>query len=183
MNAKVIKELVRAQPKTFILILVLLLSNVGLYLYVAAYQTPRLESLQRAWLEKRKSARGGPALDTAAVYRQGENDLKLWQARIMQKKDFTRFVGSLFQIAANNSLAFKGVSYKPSQVKEEKLVSYSLGFDVSGKYAAVKSFISDLGRMREIMTIDNISLNAGKEAEGVVALKVQLTVYLRTEEQ
>lgn len=183
MNAKVIKELLKAQPKTFILIFALLFLNVCLYLYTSIYQAPRLASLQGTWFEKRKAASGGRVLDTVAAYRQGENDLKLWQARIMPKRDFARFVGGLFEAAANNSLAFKGVSYRLTAVKNEKLASYSLDFNVSGKYAAVKSFISDLGRMREIMTIDNISLNTSKAAEDVVALKVQLTVYLRTEEQ
>jgi type IV pilus assembly protein PilO len=182
MNIKVIKELIKVQPKTFVLILVLLLLNVCLYLYDYLYQTPRVETLQGTWFEKRKSASGAATLETAAVYRQGQNDLKLWRDRIIPKKDFARFVGMLFETAANNSLVFKGVSYKPSLVKDENLVSYTLDFSVSGKYAAVKSFIADLGRMRDIMTIDNISLTNSKAIEDVEALKVQLTVYLRVVE-
>ena len=61
----------------------------------------------------------------------------------------------------------------------EDLVTYTLDFNVTGKYAAVKSFLADLGRMHEILTVDNISLANSKASEDAVALKVQLTVYLR----
>jgi type IV pilus assembly protein PilO len=183
MNVKVVKEIIKAQPKTFIVIFTLALLNSCLWAYAAAYQKPRLEDLQRNWFEKRKSATGGALLSIAADYQQGERDLKAWRARIIPKKEFARFAGSLFETAANNSLAFKGVSYRVTQYKDENLAAYLLDFNVTGKYAAVKSFIADIGRMREIMTIDNISLNNSGEKGDAVALKVQLTVYLRMEEQ
>ena len=183
MNIQLVTEIIKTRPKTFILIIVLVLMNIGLYLFAAVYQKPRLESLQNTWFEKRKTATGGAALDSAVVYRQGVSDLTAWRERIIPKKEFAGFVGRLFETAASNSLAFKGVSYKVSPLKDENLATYSLDFNVTGKYAAVKSFISDIGRMREIMTIDNISLNKMSDSEDSVTLKVQLTVYLRVGEQ
>lgn len=184
MNVRFLKEIIKAQPRTFFLIMVLCVSNVCLYLYASGYLTPRIEGLQGQRFEKRKSVRGGAVQDIAAIYHQGESDLKVWQGRIIQKREFARFLGNLFETAANNSLVFKGMSYKPSQLKEEKnLITYSLDYNVSGKYAAVKSFISDVLRMREIVTIDNISLSKGQATEDAVTLRVQMTVYLRMEEQ
>lgn len=183
MNVKLIKEIIKAQPKAFILVLVLLLANAGLLVHAYVYQAPRLADLQDKWFAKRKSATGGALVDTAAVFRQGEDDLKEWRSRIIPKRGFARFVGQLFETAANNSLAFKGVSYKATPLTDENLVTYALDFNVTGKYAAIKSFMADMGRIREIMTIDNISLNADKVTEDDVALKVQLTVYLRMEQQ
>ena len=183
MNIKAVKEIIKARPKTFILICALFLLNICFYLYAAVYQKPRLESLQAQWLEKRKSAADAAVAGILSGYQQGEGDLKAWRARIIPKKEFAKFVGSLFETAASNSLAFKGVSYKVSQIKDENLAAYSLDFNVTGKYAAIKSFISDIGRMREIITIDNISLNNGSETEDTVALKLQMTVYLRMEGQ
>ena len=180
---KVVKEIIKARPKTFILIIALFLLNICLYVYAAGYQKPRLENLQSKWFEKRDSATGGTVLNNASAYQQGESDLKTWRARIILKKEFARFVGNLFENAVNNSLAFKGVTYKVSQLKDENLAAYALDFNVTGKYAAIKSFISDIGRMREIITIDNISLNNSNETGDAVALKVQLTVYLRMEER
>ena len=183
MNVRVVKEIIKTQPKTCIMIFALALLNVCLWAYAAAYQKPRLEELQRIWFEKRKSVAGGAALSIASAYQQGESDLEAWRSRIIPKKEFARFAGNLFEIAANNSLAFKGVTYKVIQHKDENLVSYVLDFNVTGKYAAVKSFIADIGRMREIATLDNISLNNNSVTVDAVALKVQLTVYLRMEEQ
>jgi len=181
MNVKAtIIENIRARKKSFIAILALFLVDIALVVYAALYQTPRLESLQSQWLEKRKSTIVDAAQDTAAVYRQGVADLTLWRARISPKRGFARFVGSLFETAANNSLSFKGVTYKVTQIKKEELVTYTLDFNVMGKYAAVKSFLADIGRMPEILTVDTIALaNSKTTGEDAVALRVQLTVYLR----
>ncbi len=184
MNVRVVKETVKAQPGIFAAIIALVLLNVCVYAYAALYQKPRFESLQGKWFEKRKLVSGAASSDLGAVYQQGESDLKVWRERIIPKRDFARFVGSLFETASKNSLAFKGMTYKVDQLKDENLVSYTLDFDVSGKYGGIKSFIADIGKMREIVTIDNIALTNKDEKGGdAVALKVQLTVYLRAEGQ
>src|SRR6266567_8330584 len=112
MIAKIIIESIRAQKKSFILIAALFLVDLSFYVYASVYQTPRLENLQNQWFAKRKSTAVDAAQDPAAIYRQGEGDLKLWRARIIPKKGLARFVANLFETAANNSLAFKGVTYK-----------------------------------------------------------------------
>jgi type IV pilus assembly protein PilO len=183
MNATIVKEILKSQPRMLGLIAALVLTNICLSAYVALYQKPRLAEIQVSWFNKRQSATGAAARGMVAAYRQGENDLQSWQSRVILKKDFARFVGSLFETARNNSLAFKGVTYKPSLVKGENLAAYSVDMNVVGKYAAVKSFIADLGRKPEIMTVDNLSLTSSVENGESVALKVQLTVYLRMEGQ
>ncbi len=182
MNIKFIVEIFKARRNFFIVILVLALLNAGLYIYAAAYQTPHLAAMQSEWFEKRRLAAGGVTQDAAAVYRQGTKDLAAWDARIPSKKEFARFVGELFEAAANNALTVGGVTYKPEPVKEEKnLLTFSISFNVSGKYAAVKSFIADLSRLREILTIDNVSLNNTKLTEESVSMRLQLTAYFRME--
>jgi type IV pilus assembly protein PilO len=182
MNIKLITEIFRARPKSLVFILVLALVNIGLYIYVSAYQAPRLAALQSEWFEKRRLAGGGVARDAAAVYRQGTKDLAAWNARIPLKKEFARFIGDLFESAANNALTVGGVTYKPVPIPDDKnLLAFSISFNVSGKYAGVKSFMADLGRLREIMTIDNISLNNTKPTEESVDMKLLLTAYFRME--
>jgi type IV pilus assembly protein PilO len=183
MNIKVIKEIISVQSKAIILIGGLLFVNLCLYLYTFAYQMPRIERFQSNWFQMRKSSSAGSVQESFAVYQQGERDLKVWRERILPKKNFARFVGSLFQTAANNHLEFQGISYKVTQFKDENLSAYVMDFDVTGKYASVKSFISDIGLMREMVTIDNISLTNSKATVDSVSLKVQMTVYLRVGEQ
>ena len=181
MNLKLVREILKSAPRLFILIGVLLLLNVVALCYYAIFQQRQIERVQGRWFEARKALSGGDH-DISATYRQGEDDLKAWRERIILKKDFARFVGNLFEAAANNSLAFNNITYKTSQFKAENLAAYTLDFNVTGKYAGIKSFIADIGQMREILTIDNISLNNSNPTSDAVGLKVQLTVYLRPEE-
>jgi type IV pilus assembly protein PilO len=154
--------------------------NIGLYLYSSTYLEPRLADLQKKWSDKRLLAAGGPVQDVTTVYRQGKSDLAVWSERIYLKKHFARFIGDLFETATNNTLKVGAITYKPDPIKDEKLIAYSIGFNVSGKYAAIKSFIADIERFREIAVINNISLN-GSSTEESVDMKLQLTAYFRLE--
>lgn len=179
MKIDIIRQIIKARQKSFICIAVLILANLGLYLFSSAYLEPRLVDLQRTWSEKRLQA-ARPPMDPAAIYRQGSADLKSWRGRISPKREFARFIGELFETAVNNSLRVGAITYKPTPIKGEKLVAYSIGFNVSGKYAAIKSFIADIERLREIAVIDNLSLN-GKADEEFVDMRLQLTAYFRVE--
>ena len=180
MNLDIIRQILIVRRKFFIAIAGLALVDAVLYTYCSAYLEPRLASLQLKWSEKRLETARAASLDNAAVYRQGTADLAAWRARIYPKKDFARFIGELFETASNSSLKVGAITYKPDMVKDEGLLAYSIGFNVSGKYAAIKSFISDLERLREIVVIDNISLT-GKGTEESVDMKLQLTAYFRME--
>ncbi len=181
MNVKFIEQILRARLKSFVLVAVLALMNVGLLVYISVSQAPRLAALQNAWFEKRRATEKGTVKDEATIYRQGTTDLAAWRNRIAPKKDFARLVGEVFEIAAANSLKVGSVTYKPTPIKDEDLLAYSIGFNVSGKYAAIKSFLADLLQSREIITIDTISLNSSNATEESVDLKVELTAYFRTE--
>jgi type IV pilus assembly protein PilO len=180
MNIALLQQIFKARQRSFICILILLILNVGLYAYSAAYQEPLLAGLQIKWAEKRRLAAGEAVMDMATVYRQGTSDLAAWRKRIAPKKEFARFIGDLFEAAGNNSLHVGAITYKPEPVKGEDLLAYSIGFNVSGKYAAIKSFIADMERLRDIAVIDNISLD-GRASEESVALRLQLTAYFRVE--
>jgi Tfp pilus assembly protein PilO len=180
MNITHLQQIFKTRQKSFICIFILIIINVGLYAYSVAYQEPQLAGLQIRWAEKRRLAAGEAVLDTAAIYRQGTSDLAEWRKRLAPKKEFARLIGSLFETAGNNSLKVGAITYKPELVKGENILAYSVGFSVSGKYAAIKSFIADIERLRDIAVVDNISLN-GKATEESVALRLQLTAYFRVE--
>jgi len=180
MTMTLLQQILKARQRSFVCIIILIFINAGLYAYSAAYQEPHLAGLQIRWAEERRLAAGEAVVDAAAVYRQGTSDLATWRKRIAPKKEFARFIGGIFETAGNNSLKVGAITYKPERVKGEDLLAYSLSFNVSGKYAAVKSFIADIERLRDIAVIDNISLN-GKATEESVTLKLQLTAYFRTE--
>lgn len=180
---KLLREIFRIRRGTIILLACLLLLDIVLY-GVVSHQGPRLGELQSKLAEKSRQAAAGTARDAATVYRQGTADLKTFRDRIPAKRDFARTLGELFDLASNNGLKISNISYKPGPVKgQEGLAVYEMSFSVVGRYPAVKSFISDILRWKNIITVETLSLNSAKATEDTVDLKVQVSQYLRMEER
>ena len=173
-------ELLKAKRWAIAVILVLVLVNIGIEVYSRLIQEPKLIELQNKWSEKRRLVTGGEG-DLASVYRQGAADLAAFQDRIPLKRDFTRQMMEVFELAANNGLKVKGITYKPEALGEANLFVYGVAMNLDGQYAGIKSFISDLQCHGGLLTIDAISLSSGSMTEEAVSLKMQLSAYLRPE--
>ncbi len=176
----IIIELIKLRHKTFLLILLLLIANLIMHFFIAGSQEPKLEALQKEWLDKREITLTGPA-DKAFIYGQGKKDLAIFDSRIPPKKDFARVVGDILEIASNNGLSISSIGYKPSLVKDKGLLVYTLGFGVSGSYAAIKSFMSDIERSPDILSIDSVSLSREDLSRDSVKFSIQLSAFFRTE--
>ncbi len=172
-------ELIKIRKKSMIAILVLVVVNISLYGFISYSQEPKLESLQKEWFEKRKKSGGGD-VDKMLVYTQGKKDLGVFFSKIPPKKDFIRVTGDLFEIASNNGLKIGNVGYKPEMLKGRDILDYSLVFSVKGSYAAIKSFISDVERFPEIVTIDSISLK-NSETGDTVEFSVKISAFFKAE--
>jgi type IV pilus assembly protein PilO len=146
---------------------------------ISAYQLPSVVSLQAKWSDARqKSARSGK-VDAETLYRQGSSDLEKMNTAIPEKREFARILSDLLEAAASSNVEVGAISYKPEQLKEEMLLSYQLSLSVSGSYAAVKSYLSDLQKSQELLVVDMVSFsNSDLYVENVV-MAVHLTVYLR----
>lgn len=176
-------EVFRTRRRAVILLALFGLVNLGLHLFHSLYLQPRLSGLQTRWTEMRRSSRT-PAIDRGTAYQQGSADLVAWKERIPPKRELARVVGELFSLASSNSVTVGTITYKPEKAKEDaSLLIYGIGLTVNGRYASVKSFVADLGRMREIVIVDAVSLNNAKMTEEQVDLKVSLAAYLRLEGQ
>jgi type IV pilus assembly protein PilO len=181
MNKAYFKEILNVRIRTIIVLVTIVIINIGLMLFLNFYQRPKLVQLHDEWFKKRKSS--GTVLDRGAAFEKGSADIIRWQAMIAPKKDLARIVGEIYEVARSNSLSLGGITYKPELLKTEKMLSYVIGFTVTGRYAAIKSFIGDVGRLRDIVSIDSISLSNPKLTEEIVSLKLNLTVYLKLEGQ
>jgi len=181
MNYQMLRDIFGARRKSFGVLALLLLVDLALLLYLSLWQNPELERSQNDWFAKRDAVARGVDRGVAARYRDAERDLKLFQARLIVKRDFAGFLSDLFAMARGNSLQLKGITYRPATIKDQGLVSYAIGFSLSGKYAGVKSFIADLARYPKMVTLDSIALGSSSSTEEAVTLNVQLTVFLKTE--
>lgn len=182
MNLSVLLEIYRTRRGWIILIIGLLITSVALAVYLQAVQAPRLAAVQTTALEARRG-KGGVSMDAPAVYRQGLVDLAAWKQKLPVKKDFPRIVGELLALSQRDSLATGGISYTPAPISAEGLLSYTINFGVAGKYSNVKKFISDVANLRDMVVIENISLNASGMTAEYVDVKVTLTAYFRVEGQ
>ena len=183
MRLKNLFEIILLKKKPLLALAALLAIDIGLYVYISGYQESTLTSLRDSWLAKRKQQTEGSTGSIESVYYQGVKDLAGFYDRIPPKREFARMMGDIFEIASNNGLSLKTVGYKPVTVSGGDLMAYQLSLNLSGGYAAVKSFIADIQRMREIVTIDSISLSGAGPTQESIDLKIQVSAYFRTDRQ
>ena len=181
MNFEMLREIIAARRKSFGLLALLLALDLSLLLFLSLWQQPELEKTQNDWFAKRDAAAHGVDRGVSDRYQETERDLAQFRQRIIDKKDFAGFLSDFFGMARSNSLGLKTISYKPTATKEPGIITYAISFDVFGKYAGVKSFIADLARFPKIVTLDSIALGNTSPTAESVSLRVQMTVFLKTE--
>ncbi|MBJ6726332.1 type 4a pilus biogenesis protein PilO [Geomesophilobacter sediminis] len=181
MNYEMLRDIARAKRGALLLLGLILFGSLAAWGYGAFVAEPALDRAQNELAAARRNASGAAAGTPAARYRAAEADLKLFRERVLDKKSFPAFLSRLFEDAQRNALSLKQVSYKPTVVKDQGLLSYDIGFTVSGHYGSVKSFIADLTRTPEMVTLDSVSLMNPSPTEERIDLRVQITAYLKTE--
>lgn len=172
-------DLITTKKRSLVLIGVLLLLNVGLYAMVTAYQSPALVSARDKWRDLRDRVTALGRSDVASAFRQGKSDLEKVTALVPSRRQFARVLGDLIEAAASSGVAPGGITYRPQVVKDEHLLAYSVTMSVNGRYAAVKSYLADLQKYREMVVIDGITLSNTDLYEENVTMDVRMTVYLR----
>ncbi|MDD2540671.1 MAG: type 4a pilus biogenesis protein PilO [Desulfuromonadaceae bacterium] len=174
-----ILEIIRQKRRAMSIILFLLVFNVIIAVVISTYQLPLLADLQMKWSSLRRQAARAGQLDATALYHQGSTDLEKLKGRIPEKRQFARVLSDLLEAAANNAVDVGAISYKPVEIKKEALLSYQLSLSVSGRYAAVKSYLADLQKNPELIVVDTVSFSNSDPLAEHVVMALQITVYLR----
>lgn len=172
-------EIARQKWRLLIVILILLLLNVTLAVVISTYQVPSLADSQAKWNSLRRQAAGAGQADTATLYKQASLDLEKLMGRIPQKRQFARILSELYESAASSAVEVGTISYKPVPIKEEALLSYQLTLTVKGRYAAVKSYLSDLQSNPELIVVDSAAFSNSDIYVENVDMHLNITVYLR----
>ena len=172
-------EILRQKWRLLSVILMLLVVNVVLGVFVSVYQLPSLEDLQTKWNGLRLQAARAGQTDPVVLHRQGAADLEKLKTKIPEKRQFARVLSDLFEAAASSSVEVGTISYKPVTLKEEALLSYQLSLSVSGRYAAVKSYLADLQKNPELLVVDTIAFSNSDILVEKVVMDLRITVYLR----
>ena len=183
MNTTTIKQILHLRKRSLIAIAILFAVAMSLQLFISLYQTAQLEQANAEWMKLRGQEGRGVALqDRETLYKNGLADLAKFRERIYPKSQFARFIGELYEKASKNDLEIVSITYKPSLVKDEKLLSYALTLSVSGKYTQLKKFIYALGAGdSNILVIDSIAIAASGAAAESVQLQLSITSWFTLE--
>ncbi|MEI6208811.1 MAG: type 4a pilus biogenesis protein PilO [Desulfuromonadales bacterium] len=172
-------EIIRRKKIVLVLALSLLVVNGVLMAVIAVYQEPTLAAARSKWSELRNQVARASHANASELYRQGKEDLEKLTARIPPKREFARVLSDLLETASNCGVVTGAISYKPSPIKDEALLTYQLSVSVSGDYAAIKSYLYDLQHNPELIVIDGISLANNDLFVEHVVMDLSITVYLR----
>jgi len=177
---QVILEIVRQRRRTLTVVLALLLLNIAVLVVLKGYLASAISDAQTKWGDLRRRAAVAGQNDAGTIYRRGKADLGQVRSRIPLKNQFPRLLGGIFDTAASDSVSVGQISYKPVTVKNDPtLLSYGLSLTVGGSYAAVKNFLADMQKNRELIVVDGMSMTNNDPYEENVVMNLTLTVYLR----
>jgi type IV pilus assembly protein PilO len=180
MNLAMILEILRQRRRSFTVLALLLVIALGLVVFRTSWQEPRLAQLQHQWFASRELA-AGVASSPATVYGKGKEDLQRVREFTPPKTRFVALLEEIYETAANNQLTVEEMTYKPQAVTDKTITAYGLNLKVTGSYAATKSFIADIERMRELVVIDGLEVQAVKETAGMITLTLPFSAYFLTE--
>lgn len=174
-----LREIVRQKQRLLIPLAILLLLNIALLLVSGLYQNPLLTSLESRLAELRRKVAIAGKRDVATVYKQGRADLETLLKAVPAKRKFPVLLGEIMEAAHSEGVAIGNVTYKPAEVKEEHLFSYSITMALSGDYAELKSFIYDLQQIRDLVVVEQLSMTNSDPFTENITMELRLTVYLR----
>lgn len=172
-------EIVRLRKWWLLCACLLLLLFLGFTIAVDGYQKPKIAAQRERWSELRRQVALAGSRDLSALYRQGNADLAALRERIPPKRQFPRLLGELLEQASSSGVSVGQITYKPRQLGQDRLLVYELSLGVSGGYAAVKSFLADLLKSRELLVVEEVGMTNSDLFEENVTMDLRLTVYLR----
>jgi type IV pilus assembly protein PilO len=174
-----ILEIIRRKRRLLIAVALLALLTVVLFIVVDGYQVPEIAAAQMKWSELRRQVAVAGRGDITKAYKQGKIDLEILRGRIPPKRQFPRLLGDILEQALSSGVTTGPITYKPRVIKDEGLLAYELAMSVNGRYAAIKSYLADLRKFRELVVVDDFSLTNSDVFEESVTMDLHVTIYLR----
>ena len=169
-----------------LLIAALLLLNLLLLLVGTRVVTPRVETLERRYIERQAQIRQAlhrqEQLATPQErFQRNAGDLETFWAAIPPRSEFTALIQEVFSLAEDADLGIDRISYEPRVESERNLLRYALSFSVSGNYSQIKRFIYSLEQSSRIIALEELALSGRESSEGdAVSLRIRLSTYFKT---
>lgn len=162
-----------------------LLLNVMLFQYLILISQPGEEKSRQDLVKLQERVRRGSsgATDPESSFRQGQADLARFRASIPSREEFSDLISDFYAFAAKSGLSVDQINYNPKELPQERLLSYSLSFSVTGRYDQIKRFIHGLEQSPRLIVIDKIALSAAtsQNTDRQVTLALAMTTYFTSE--
>lgn len=176
-----------ALPKFGALILALLLIIGASYWFDWQHQIEQIESekqkeekLRAAFLDKKKRA-----ISLTDYVKQKEDIEKQFGALLRQlpgKSEMDALLTDINQAGLGRGLQFELFKPAPQETQADFYAELPITIKVSGSYHDIGAFASDIGKLSRIVTLNNISLSAGKDNVLVMDATAKTFRYLDEEE-
>lgn len=168
-------------------IAVLLVINIALFLLLSLSLSPLSENLEREYIDLQARTRQGKVVvfeTPQARFNQLETDLESFLAIVPGRDELSGLIAEFYEQAGAVGLAVQQVGYTPTELPEQKLLSYSLNFSLTGTYSEIKHFIFKLEQAKRLVIIEQLSLSAAPSLDKPrqVTLNLKLTTYFRSNE-
>jgi Tfp pilus assembly protein PilO len=170
-------------------VLVLLGLNAALF---AAYTLPRLVQVRSLEARRRsldaqvagERARGAAARERAIAVRDNERDSKRFYKEVVGSRDETLLplLRRLGEIASELGLQPATSTYKPEEVKGAPLTRFVITLPITGTYRDVVSFLDQLERLPQFVTVDRLAIRGPSAGDGPTDLDLTLSAYFLAEE-
>lgn len=168
-----------------ICLLGLLVANILLFLFLSYVMEGKASAVQARYIylqaEERLSQRGGnDAGSDLVLYSRGLEDLKKFRLAIPAKSELSGLVDELFSLADKAGLTINSVQYEPEVKPEQKMLNYTIRYQVTGTYNQVKKMIHLIEQSKRLIAIDELTLGSARKDEAV-NLALSLTTFFRTD--
>jgi len=157
---------------------ILLFLNLIFYVAFIGRQQTKIDELQGLYVKKRM----------AGVI---ERDDKSWQYEAIQKalqsfreelpatSTFADRVTELNIVIRKHGLSVSRMIFKPARVDNLNLWKYTTSFTVSGKYARLKSLLSNIQNLPGLFCIESLAFKKRSKDQDLVDMSLTITTYLR----
>lgn len=175
-----LKKILETKKLAVAAILIILLLDIVGYFLDKSYFAPKIAEEQNRLDVLKKDESKDKKMSMTAIYAQNAENLQRLYSSISDRKDFPKLLGEILDLAASNSLSVGNVTYKPQNLKEApKYLNYNISFSAEGKYADIKSFLSDIQKIKEFVVIESANLSNEDLYEERVKIDLKLSIYLQ----
>ncbi|MCK5312693.1 MAG: type 4a pilus biogenesis protein PilO [Desulfobacteraceae bacterium] len=156
-----------------------ILCNIAVKFFIIGNQSKYISFLQKKAVAVRS--------DTSSAFERSErqiskqyNDIKKIMNEIPQEFSFSEYAVKVRSLIDMNQLFIEdSLVFSPEETQNPSLLVYNTNIIVTGKYPAIKQFISDIQNLKGLKYLNSVSMIRDSKHRERIKLSLRLSVFLR----